>query len=228
MVQGLKRGREGREAFPLQPGRILPFRQIRDFCQRGFRGLAHRVERQAFGQRIDRLDHRQLVELGFAYHAVGMHHLQRAVVERSRAREIAKLADREELFQVVAFGVEVGERQRPGVVIGFDAVGQARTVRRRRAVAVDSHRNGRDRAWHHVAQFRPRAAVDGAGRQMEQQVDDARWRVFAAEQAAVQLLELRPDAGKRGQRGKQRIEQRRAHGTTLHGFLMRFNKGTVN
>ena len=67
------------------------------------------------------------------------------------------------------------------------------------------------------------AAVDRAGRQMEQQIDDARRRVLAAEQLAVQLLELRPDAGKRGQRGKQRIEQRRAHGDTLHGFLTRFN-----
>ena len=41
--------------------------------------------------------------------------------------------------------------------------------------------------------------------------------------SAVELLELRPDAGKGGQRGKQRIEQRRAHGDTLHGFLTRFN-----
>ena len=111
--------------------------------------------------------------------------------------------------------------------IGFDVIGQARPVGRRRAVAVDRHRDGRDRARHDVAQFRPRPAVDGAGRQMEQQIDDARRRVFAAEQPAVQLLELRPDAGKRGQRGKQRIEQRRAHGTTLHGFLTRFNTARI-
>jgi len=63
---------------------------------------------------------------------------------------------------------------------------------------------------------------------MKQQIDDARRRVFATEQAAIKLLELRPDAGNRGQRGKQRIEQRGAHGTTLHGFLTRFNKATVD
>jgi hypothetical protein len=130
---------------------------------------------------------------------------------------MTKLADREERFQIVAFGVKVGECQRTGVVIGFDAVRQARTVRRRRAVAVDSHRDGGDRAWHHVAQFGAGAAVDGAGRQMEQQIDDARRRIFAPEQAAIKLLELRPDAGKRGQRGKQRIEQRRAM-TRCTGF----------
>ncbi len=37
---------------------------------------------------------------------------------------------------------------------------------------------------------------------------------FAAEQAAVKLLELRSDAGKRGQRGKQRIEQTDRGGQT--------------
>jgi hypothetical protein len=33
---------------------------------------------------------------------------------------------------------------------------------------------------------------------------------------AVELVELRPHAGKRGQRGKQRIEQRGAHAHFLH------------
>ena len=155
----------------LQPSGVLPFRQRRDFRQRCICGLPHRVERQAFGERIDRLDHRQLVELGFAHHAVGMHHLQHAVVERGRARHVAQFADREELFEVVALGVEIGERQRAGVVIGLDSIGQARAVRRRRPVAVDSHRDGRDRARHHVAEFRARAAVDRSGRQMEQQID---------------------------------------------------------
>jgi hypothetical protein len=43
--------------------------------------------------------------------------------------------------------------------------------------------------------------------------DRARWRVVAAEQLAVELLKLGPHAGKRGQRGKQWIEQRGTHGT---------------
>ena len=191
--------------------------------ERCVHGLAHRIEREAFGEWIDRLDHRQLVEFGLAHHAVGMHHLQHTVVECGDAGDVAQFADRKELFEIVALGVEVGERERAGLVGRFDAVRQARAVRRRRTMAFDRHRDGRDRAWHHVAQFRPGAAVDGAGRQMEQQVDDARRYVLAAEQPAVKLLELRPDARKRGQRGKQRIEQRWAHGATLHGFLTRFN-----
>ena len=40
------------------------------FADRTVDRPAHLVERQALGQRIDRLDHRQLVEIGFADHAV--------------------------------------------------------------------------------------------------------------------------------------------------------------
>ena len=39
------------------------------------------IEREAFGQRIDRLDQRQSGEACLVDHAVGMHHLQHAVVE---------------------------------------------------------------------------------------------------------------------------------------------------
>ena len=152
-----------------------------------------------------------------------MHHLQHAVVERGGARNVAKIAHGKELFQIVALGMEIGERERAAVVIGFDAIGQPRTVGRRRPVAFDRDRDGRHRAGHDVAEHRPRPAVDGAGRQMKQEIDDARRRVLPAEQLAVELFQLRPDAGKRDQRGKQRIEQRRAHGDTLHGFLTRFN-----
>ena len=41
--------------------------------------LRNLIESQAFGQRIDRLDQRQAGEARFVDHAVGMHHLQRAV-----------------------------------------------------------------------------------------------------------------------------------------------------
>jgi hypothetical protein len=73
------------ETVALQPRLVLPLRQLRDFCQRRVDGLADDVERESVGQRIDRLDHRQLFELGLAHHAVGMHHLQHAVVERGQA-----------------------------------------------------------------------------------------------------------------------------------------------
>ena len=54
-----------------------------------------------FGQRIDRLDQRQRGEPRLVDDAVGMHHLQHAVVERGGAGDVAALADRQELFEVV-------------------------------------------------------------------------------------------------------------------------------
>ena len=80
---------------------------------------------------------------------------------------------------------------------------------------VDRDRDRDDGVGHDVAQLRPRPAVDRAGRQMEQQIDDAR-RVLAAEQPAKQLLHLRPDARQAGQRGEQRIEHGRPHRQFIH------------
>ena len=73
----------------------------------------------------------------------------------------------------------------------------------------------RDLQRHHgsrnrIADFRPRPAIDHAGRQMQQQIDQPR-RLIAAEQVAKQFVLLRPDAGKARDRRKQRIEQSRAH-----------------
>ena len=83
-------------------------------------------------------------------------------------------------------------------------------------MAVDGHRHGGDAARHDVAQLRPRPAVDGAGRQMEQQIDHARRRILAAEQPAIELFQLRPDPGQGGQRREQRIEQRGTHADLIH------------
>ena len=51
--------------------------------ERGVDGLAHLIEAEPFGQRIDRLDQRQLRQTGLGDDAVGMHHLPHV---RRRAR----------------------------------------------------------------------------------------------------------------------------------------------
>ena len=91
--------------------RVLPFRQVRQRGRaRASTALRTWLRRQPFGQRIDRLDQRQLREARFVDHAVGMHHLQHAVVELDRAGDVAPLADRQELLQVVLARVEEGQR----------------------------------------------------------------------------------------------------------------------
>ena len=159
-MQRAQRLGKGRIALAREPGRVLPFRQLRQALERRIDRLAHLVRAQPFGQRIDRLDQRQLGKACRIDHAVGMHHLQHAVVERRSARDVAQLADRQELFQIVLARVEIGEGQRAGVVAGVDVVGRARPVRRRRPVAVDRDRDGDDGVRH-----APRAASAGrAGR----------------------------------------------------------------
>ena len=78
-------------------------------------------------------------------------------------------------------------------------------------MAVDRDLDGRDRARHHVAQFRAGAPVDRAGRQVEQEIGHAR-AVVAAGQAAQQLVELGTDPRKGGHRGEERVEQARPQG----------------
>ena len=83
---------KARKAVALEPLRILPFGQSRHALQRRVDRLAHLVRMQPFGQRIDRIDQRQAGETRLVDHAIGMHHLQMAVVERGDARHVAHRA----------------------------------------------------------------------------------------------------------------------------------------
>ena len=69
-----------------KPCRVLPLRQLRQPLERGVDRLADLVRMQPFGQRIDRIDQRQFGKACRIDHAVGMQHLQMAVVEASRCR----------------------------------------------------------------------------------------------------------------------------------------------
>ena len=139
-----------------------------------------------------------------------MHHLQRIVVNLGGAGDVAGLALGQELAQIILARVEISERQRlSGVVAGDDTVGRARAVARGGAVLLDGDRDGDHLAGLHLVELRPGAAVDGAGGQVKQEIDDA--RRLAVEQPRIELFQLRPDAGQAGQRGKQRVEHERAH-----------------
>ncbi len=169
-----------------------------------------RAERQAFGQGIDRIDAREFCKTGFVDDAVGMDDLQDAVVHLQGAGDVALGADRQQFLDIAGLGAEIGQHHVAGVVAGIDQMRRARVARRRRPMAVDRHFQRHHGSRHRVADFRPRPAIDHARRQMQQQIDQPR-RLVAAEQIAKQFVLLRPDAGKAGDRRKQRIEQSRAH-----------------
>ena len=209
-VQMAQRGGEGGKALARDPGLVLPFRQIGQAGERAVHRAPHIAEREAFGQRIDRLDQRQVGKALLVDHAVGMHHLQRIVVEFGGAGDVARLALGQELAQIILARVEISQRQRlSGVVAGDDAVGRARPVARRRLVLVDGDGDGHQLAGLHLVELGPGASVDRAGGQVKQQVDHA--RRLAVEQPGIELFQLRPDAGQAGERGKQGAEHERAH-----------------
>ena len=195
-VQLAQRGGEAGEALARDPGRVLPFGQVGQAAERLVHRAPHIAERQSFGQRVDRLDQRQACKARFVHNPVGMHHLQHAVVEFGGAGDVAGLPHGQELLQIILARVEKRQRQRPGIVAGDNPVGRARAVRRRRPMLLDADRDGDDLAGHDVAQFGPRAPVDGARWQMKQQVDHLGRRMV--EQTPVQHLQLRPDAGEAG------------------------------
>ncbi len=106
-VQMTQRRGKGRKAFARHPGLVLPFRQIGQACQRAIDRAAHIAERKSFGERIDRLDQRQRGKARLVHHAVGVHHLQHAVVEFGGAGDVAHLAIRQQFFQIILSGIEI-------------------------------------------------------------------------------------------------------------------------
>src|SRR5262249_28069995 len=87
---------------------------------------------------------------------------------------------------------------------------------RARPMLADCQRNSDHLTRLDVAQFRPGAPVDRAGRKVEQQINNA--RRLAVEQPNIKLLELRPHAGKASERGKQGVEDSRSHGNIIAKF----------
>ena len=101
MMDAAQRLGEGRERVALAPGFVLPLRQVRDAGERNLQRFAQLVRVQPLGQRIDRIDQRQLGKARGVDHPVRVHHLQMAVVECRDARHVAQLALGQELLQII-------------------------------------------------------------------------------------------------------------------------------
>ena len=67
---------------------------------------------------------------------------------------------------------------------------------------LDGDRDGDDGVGLDLGELRLIAAVDEAGRQMKQQIDDARRLAVAPDRAGEQFFQLRPDAGESRQRSE--------------------------
>ena len=180
MMHSPQRLGEAWKAVALEPRGILPLGQIGQAMERNLDCLAQLVWMQPLGEGIDRIDQRQLGKAGCIHHTVGMHHLQMAIVERRDAGNVAGLAFGKELLQIIPARIEIGDGQRVGVVAGIDVVGRAGPVRRRRPVAIDGDGDGDNGIGRDGGKLWLIAPVDEAGRQMKQEIDEARRLVVAA------------------------------------------------
>ena len=110
--------------------------------------------------------------------------------------------------------------------MGEDAVGDAPVAARRLLVAVDAHLQRDDRAFRRERDARLVAAVDEADGQVEEEVDDARRvrRLGPPTSRRSASAELRPDAGKAGDRAEEglRISGRMATPTASGRSSRRF------
>ncbi len=209
-VHRLERFGEGRQLQAFDGVGCDPFRQPRQALQRAVRGARHDSLEKTFGQRIDRLDRRQAGEFLGVQNPVGMNDLPDAVVELEPAGNPAGRADRQ--ASAHPFGIRQEEHQFDvaGVVFDQDLERRLRAEALRRAMLHDFRLERDDRAGNGVADFRPRAPVERRIGQVEQHVENAR-ALRSIEQAVEQFGVLGSDPGKRGSRGEQRIEERRAH-----------------
>ena len=213
----------------LQKGVVLPLWQFRQLVECLADRLGQQLARQAFGERIDRFDQRQAGEFLRRYDMVGMRHLWLGAIPVDAARDETPLAFRQHTLQAVHIAVKEHQCQRASVVLHLDAVGQALVEGRRRLVAAHRHFHGDYPVARQVGDARAVAPVHQAGRQMQQQVDDARGGAATAmrrpEETRQQLVEFLADALEAGGPGKQRIEDRWTHGRSFVWFGLRRKSG---
>ena len=167
--------------------------------ERVLHGAGHRLEAQALGQRVDRLERRQALGLAGAEHVVGMHHLGDAVEELDPAGDDAPAAGGQRPAQPVGAGLEVDELELGQGVADVDAVRAAAHGRRlvQADLDLDGHHVGKPRLADRAAQ----PTVDARARQGQHEVD----RLLDLH-PGEELGRLRPHAVKGGQRGEEREE----------------------
>ena len=187
-------------------GTVQPFLKGRREIEGGMNRLAQAARRQPDCQRVDRLDPHDPIGLGDGHDMVRMGHLQFVLEQFEPAADDPPLAHRKGFFQVVAVDVKEDQGEDSGAVGADHPIRHAAPRLGWRPVGLDRHRKGRDPVRHRVRQARGVAPVDQPARQMPEQIDDP-----LARHPRQGLGDARADTGQRGNRGKQRKQDLRAH-----------------
>ena len=157
-MQAPERGREARPAAPREPGRILPFGQLRQVLERLPREPAEDARAQALGQRVDRLHGAARRELGGRQDQLGMDDLPVAPVAREDAADHPLAAFGQGVAQIGLAGAEEDQMRArpPRSRSARDRAGAS--AARRVASAPAAGAAGRSRPRASGARLRPRRA----------------------------------------------------------------------
>jgi hypothetical protein len=146
---------------------------------------------------------------------VGMHDLRAAAIPFDAPGDEAGLALGKQAAKRIRMSIEIDEAQGPGLVEAIDTVGGARRAAGLRAMAADRDFEGGDAFAGELGDAAAATAIDGAGGEMEQQVDEPRGRAMAGirpQQPGQRIVEFRADSLEAACRGKEGIEETRSQG----------------
>ncbi len=152
-----------RPAAPLAQRRADPVRQHREAVERRGHRLLRDAQGEARGQRVDRLDRLQAIELVRPHDEIRVGDLGSAVVELDAAADDPLGADRQQPRELVAPHIEIDQGQGPGVVGAQHPVGASSVTGLMR---LDAHRDRHDLVGLEGPHRRRRAPVDDAARQV--------------------------------------------------------------
>jgi hypothetical protein len=202
-------------AASLKPGRVLPFGKVGQLVESAGNRPDENAARHAGAQGIERLDQGHALEGGRRDDMVGMHDLRAAAIPFDAARDEAGLTLGQEAAKRLRMSIEINEAQGSGLVEAVDAVGGARRAAGLRAVPADGDLDGGNAFARELGNAAAVAAIDGAGREMEQQVDQAGGGAVAGirpQQPGQRIVKFRADSLQAAGRGKEGIEETRSHG----------------
>ena len=205
-VGGLERGAEGGPAAAAEDARLDPFGQVGDAGERVLDGAGHGAERQALGERIDRLEGGEGLLAAGAEDVVGVGHLGDAVEELDPAGDDAALAGGEGAAEPVGLRVEEDELELGLRVADVDAVGAA--AHGGRLVQADLDLDGDDLGQMRLADRAAEAPVGAGGGEGQDEVGGV-GDLHLREEAR----DLRADPGEGGRLGEEREED----GGAAHG-----------
>src|SRR5262245_56857575 len=128
--------------------------------------------RHAGTQRIERLDQGHPLEGGRRDDTIGMHDLRAAGIPFDATRDEAGLALGQKAAKLLGVSIEVNEAQGSGLIEAVDAVGGARRAAGLRSMTTDGDLDGGDAVARELGNAAATAAIDGAGWEMEQEVEE--------------------------------------------------------